>query len=148
MQTDPTTGQHVDLGDFVCKVCGAEKGHKPSCESFCCPHCHVPLNVTEVHGHHPECPTYVPDPYSTLTLLTDTYRFLRRFIVADEAAFVAGALWVAHTHAFDAADATPVSQSEAPKPSQERRVGSDTQAHGARPRSHGRSLGRCALPTR
>ena len=44
---------------------------------------------------------------STASLLEDTLHFLRRFIVTDEAALVVGALWVAHTHAFEAADATP-----------------------------------------
>jgi Protein of unknown function (DUF3631) len=43
----------------------------------------------------------------TAELLDDTRAFLRRFLVADESSFVAGTLWVAHTHAFDAADASP-----------------------------------------
>jgi Protein of unknown function (DUF3631) len=40
-------------------------------------------------------------------LLDDTYKFIRRFVVCSEAGRAVGALWVAHTHAFDAADYTP-----------------------------------------
>jgi Protein of unknown function (DUF3631) len=47
------------------------------------------------------------DVNATASLLDGTHAFLRRFLVADDAAFTAGALWVAHTWAFDAADATP-----------------------------------------
>jgi Protein of unknown function (DUF3631) len=43
----------------------------------------------------------------TATLLDDTYKFLRRFVVTSEAGLVASALFVAHTHAFDAAESTP-----------------------------------------
>jgi hypothetical protein len=39
-------------------------------------------------------------------LLADTYKFLQRFLVVDNAALVAGTSWVAHTHAFDDAEHT------------------------------------------
>jgi hypothetical protein len=48
-----------------------------------------------------------PEPEDTATLLDDTHRFIRRFIVCSEAGLVAGTLWTAHTHAFDAAEYTP-----------------------------------------
>jgi hypothetical protein len=41
------------------------------------------------------------------TLLTDVSRFIRRFVVMSDAQATAVTLWVAHTHAFDAADVTP-----------------------------------------
>jgi hypothetical protein len=40
-------------------------------------------------------------------LLDDVVRFVRRFVVLDENQADALALWIAHTHAVDAADATP-----------------------------------------
>jgi Protein of unknown function (DUF3631)/Bifunctional DNA primase/polymerase, N-terminal len=40
-------------------------------------------------------------------LFDDTYNFIRRFVVCPEPALVAATLFVAHTHAFDAADLTP-----------------------------------------
>ena len=40
-------------------------------------------------------------------LLKDVSRFLRRFIVMSDHQGVAVTLWVAHTHAFEAADVTP-----------------------------------------
>jgi hypothetical protein len=40
-------------------------------------------------------------------LLTDLSHFLRRFVVMTEDQAVGIALWVAHTHAFDASDVTP-----------------------------------------
>jgi uncharacterized protein DUF3631 len=40
-------------------------------------------------------------------LLADLERFLRRFVVMSDAQADATALWVAHTHATDAAEATP-----------------------------------------
>jgi hypothetical protein len=40
-------------------------------------------------------------------LLRDVARFVRRFVVLDDDQLTALALWVAHTHAFEAADATP-----------------------------------------
>jgi Protein of unknown function (DUF3631) len=43
----------------------------------------------------------------TAALLDDTYTFIRRFVVTSEAGLVASALFVAHTHAFDAAESTP-----------------------------------------
>jgi len=40
-------------------------------------------------------------------LLDDVMRFVRRFVVLSSEQLVAIALWVVHTHAIDAADATP-----------------------------------------
>jgi hypothetical protein len=40
-------------------------------------------------------------------LLGDVERFIRRFVVVDKEANLAMALWVLHTHAIEAADATP-----------------------------------------
>jgi hypothetical protein len=40
-------------------------------------------------------------------LLDDVARFVRRFVVMSETQTVAVALWIAHTHALDAADTTP-----------------------------------------
>jgi Protein of unknown function (DUF3631) len=42
-----------------------------------------------------------------VALLDDVAAFLRRYVVMSEAQQSAAALWVAHTHAFNAADATP-----------------------------------------
>jgi len=53
------------------------------------------------------CPESSSRNRDTASLLEDILSFLRRFIVADEAALVVGAVWVAHTHVFEAADATP-----------------------------------------
>jgi hypothetical protein len=86
-------------------VCGRPECRDAACGR--CPHCFRLIDELVLSGHDPDCPNHVPDPYSTLILLTDTYKFLRRFLVAEDAALVAGALWIGHTHAFDAADATP-----------------------------------------
>ena len=40
-------------------------------------------------------------------LLDDVARFVRRFVVLTEAQADTLALWVAHTHAFEAAETTP-----------------------------------------
>src|SRR5262249_22190884 len=40
-------------------------------------------------------------------LLTSITHFIRRYVVITDAQGVASALWVAHTHAFNAADCTP-----------------------------------------
>jgi Protein of unknown function (DUF3631) len=40
-------------------------------------------------------------------LLTDLQRFLRRYVVMSDAQADATTLWIAHTHAIDAAEATP-----------------------------------------
>jgi Protein of unknown function (DUF3631) len=47
------------------------------------------------------------DPAPIGLLLEDTVTHLRRFVVMTEAQATAIALWVSHTHAFDASDATP-----------------------------------------
>ena len=50
----------------------------------------------------------VPPPVdATADVLADVERFVRRYVVIGEEQLVAVALWVAHTHAFDAAHATP-----------------------------------------
>jgi hypothetical protein len=41
------------------------------------------------------------------TLLDDIARFVRRFVVLTDHQLVAVSLWIAHTHAFEAADTTP-----------------------------------------
>src|SRR5436309_6021848 len=41
------------------------------------------------------------------TLLNDVTAFLRRFVVMSDDQAAAVALWIAHTHAIDAADVTP-----------------------------------------
>src|SRR5215475_11237223 len=40
-------------------------------------------------------------------LLDDVARFIRRFVVLSAEQVVAVVLWIAHTHALDAADTTP-----------------------------------------
>ena len=48
---------------FTCKTCSGVDHHKPSCRvGFNCPHCHVTPDDAVVHGHHPGCPSHVPDP--------------------------------------------------------------------------------------
>jgi hypothetical protein len=47
------------------------------------------------------------DALRTENLLGDLLAFVRRFIVLTDAQALAVALWVLHTHAFDAADTTP-----------------------------------------
>jgi hypothetical protein len=47
-----------------------------------------------------------PYDYGTV-ILDDAVRFLRRFVVLSEAQANTMALWFAHTHSFEAADATP-----------------------------------------
>ena len=42
--------------------------------------------------------------------LEDTMSFVRRYVVVSHAQSVAIALWVLHTHAFDAASTTPLSK--------------------------------------
>jgi Protein of unknown function (DUF3631) len=44
---------------------------------------------------------------SSALLLDDLARFVRRFVVLSETQTVAVALWIAHTHAVEAADTTP-----------------------------------------
>jgi hypothetical protein len=88
-----------------CRVCGRVECREAACGR--CPHCFRLIDELILVGHEKGCPNYFPDPYATTTLLADTYAFLRRFLVADDSALVAGALWIAHTHAFEHADATP-----------------------------------------
>jgi hypothetical protein len=95
----------ADGTPIPCHVCGRVECHEAACGR--CPQCFRLIDELILSGHEPGCPNYVADPYATATLLADTYAFLRRFLVADDSALVAGALWIAHTHAFDAADATP-----------------------------------------
>jgi Protein of unknown function (DUF3631) len=106
------------LGRFRCKACGVDDGHDPNCPVYDCPYCGVSPDDAVASGHDPSCPSYVrrrdehpngnPDvgDIGTAGLLDDTYKFLKRFLVVDDAALDAGALWVAHTHAFDAAETT------------------------------------------
>jgi Protein of unknown function (DUF3631) len=99
------TAVMADGKPIPCHVCGRVECRDVACGR--CPHCFRLIDELILVGHEPGCLNYVPDPYATATLLADTYAFLRRFLVADDSALVAGALWIAHTHAFDAADATP-----------------------------------------
>jgi hypothetical protein len=48
-----------------------------------------------------------PDASMLASLLDDLAAFVRRFVVVSPAQATAISLWVAHTHAFDAADASP-----------------------------------------
>src|SRR4051794_2061350 len=41
------------------------------------------------------------------SLLDKIVTFLKRYVIVDEPAYVAIALWIIHTHAIDAADTTP-----------------------------------------
>lgn len=52
-------------------------------------------------------PSRTGPPESGAVLLDDVERFTRRFVVTSDAALVAAALFIVHTHAFDAADCTP-----------------------------------------
>jgi Protein of unknown function (DUF3631) len=97
-----------------CHVCGRYDCRDVACGR--CPHCFRPIDELILSGHEPGCPNYVPDPYATATLLDDTYAFLDRFLVVDDAALVAGALWTGHTHAFDAAETTPRLSIRSPEP--------------------------------
>jgi hypothetical protein len=58
--------------------------------------------------HRKEAAAVQPEP-PTLggVILDDVVRFIRRFVVLSETQADAVALWVAHTHAIDAADTTP-----------------------------------------
>jgi Toprim-like len=47
------------------------------------------------------------EPERGQDVLDATARFLRRYVVLGEAELTAAALWVVHTHTFDAAEATP-----------------------------------------
>jgi hypothetical protein len=49
-------------------------------------------------------------------LLTDVERQLRRFVYGDDAIFAPLALWIAHTHAYDAFDTTPYLHVYSPAP--------------------------------
>src|SRR5579859_3080083 len=47
------------------------------------------------------------EPERGQDVLDATARFLRRYVVLGDAELTAAALWVVHTHTFDAAEATP-----------------------------------------
>jgi hypothetical protein len=47
------------------------------------------------------------ETYDLGSLLEALATFVRRFVVMNENQAAAVALWIAHTHAFDAADTTP-----------------------------------------
>jgi hypothetical protein len=51
--------------------------------------------------------TETPDPPPIGEVLDELAAFVRRFVVMSEAQADAVALWIAHTHAFDAAEQTP-----------------------------------------
>ena len=51
--------------------------------------------------------TQAAPPENGPSVLAEIAAFIRRFVVLTPEAAVTTALWVAHTHAFDAADATP-----------------------------------------
>ena len=66
------------------------------------------LELAAIRGEHPAEDHLPPPILDTLGGLLDrTYGFLRRFVVLREDEAVAVVLWIAHTHAFDAADNTP-----------------------------------------
>jgi hypothetical protein len=52
-------------------------------------------------------PEWKPEVIDGAELLMAVYRFVRRFVSLSEAQAVVVGLWVAHTHAFDSAEATP-----------------------------------------
>jgi len=55
------------------------------------------------------------DPAALREALSDVAEFVRRFVVASDDAIIAIALWIVHTHAIDAADATPYLQITSPQ---------------------------------
>jgi hypothetical protein len=52
-------------------------------------------------------PEWKPEVIEGAELLMAVYRFVRRFVSLSEPQAMVVALWVAHTHAFDSAEATP-----------------------------------------
>jgi Protein of unknown function (DUF3631)/Toprim-like len=52
-------------------------------------------------------PEWKPQTFDIAELLMATYSFVRRFVALSEAQAVVIALWVAHSHAIEGADATP-----------------------------------------
>lgn len=61
-------------------------------------------SAKDVKGPQPRNSLRVPAPAA---LLDDVRAFIRRYVVLDDAQADAVALWAAHTHALDAAEATP-----------------------------------------
>jgi|SRR5512132_3041880 hypothetical protein len=55
-------------------------------------------------------------------VLDDVGTFVRRFVVMSDAQADAVTLWIAHTHAVDAAETTPISRSPAPRSALVRRA--------------------------
>lgn len=64
--------------------------------------------IDELNGLVTAAPAWKPPPAPNLAALLDGLLvFVRRFVFMTEAQAVAWALWVAHTHALDAAEQTP-----------------------------------------